>query len=92
MLTSMLDGVCVRDTVCVCVTLCVCVCECVCAWGGSPPLLALPCVLVACVMYVCMSGNNLGAKGGAAVAEAMKSCRQLTSVNLSGMYCVMACC
>ena len=34
------------------------------------------------------SDNGLGAEGGAAVAEAMKSCKQLTSVNLAGMQCV----
>ena len=39
---------------------------------------------------VCASGNELGPEGGLAVAEAMKSCKQLISVNLAGVYCV--CC
>ena len=38
----------------------------------------------------CASVTELGAEGGLAVAEAMKSCKQLTRVNLAGMYCV--CC
>ena len=42
-------------------------------------------VLCCCVLLCeCMSGNALGAEVGAAVAEAMKSCKQLTSVNLGG--------
>ena len=46
------------------------------------------------VSWLCerMSGNELGAEGGAAVAEAMKSCKQLTSVNLRGMSCLCAVC
>lgn len=36
----------------------------------------------------CSSGNELGAEGGAAVAESMKSCTQLTSLNLQGMPCL----
>ena len=42
-----------------------------------------------CVM--CASGNELGPEGGLAVAEAMKSCKQLTSVDLGGMYCAVLC-
>ena len=38
----------------------------------------------------CASDNELGPEGGAAVAEAMKSCKQLTSVNLMGMSCLRA--
>ena len=37
-----------------------------------------------------MPGNKLGAEGGAAVAEAMKSCKQLTIVDLEGMSCLCA--
>ena len=46
------------------------------------------CVVCGCVW--CVSGNTLGPEGGLAVTEAMKSCKQLTSVNLASMYCV--CC
>ena len=48
------------------------------------------CVVLWCAVCECMSDNELGAEGGAAVAEAMKSCKQLTSVNLQGMSCL--CC
>ena len=50
------------------------------------------CARVCVLCVVCMSGNKLGFGRGAAVAEAMKSCKQLTSVNLASMYCVMVCC
>ena len=36
-------------------------------------------------VWCCSSDNKLGAEGGAAVADAMKSCTQLTSVNLCRM-------
>ena len=48
-----------------------------------------------CVWCVwCASENMLGAEGGLAVAEAMKSCKQLTSVDLWGMcmVCVLCLC
>ena len=35
-----------------------------------------------------MSGNGLRAEGGAAVAQAMKNYKQLTSVNLRCMSCL----
>ena len=43
----------------------------------------------ACVV-VCAScvGNELGAEAGAVVAEALKSCTQLTSVDLMGTYSI----
>ena len=50
-------------------------------------------VLCCCVLLCeCTSVNELGAEGGAAVAEAMKSCKQLTSVILGCMSCLCACC
>ena len=52
----------------------------------------LLCCVLLCVVCECMSDNALGAEGGAAVAEAMKSCKQLTSVNLRGMSCLCAVC
>ena len=42
-----------------------------------------------CVCVLCASGNKLGAEGGAAVAEAIKSCKQLTTLYLQGMYLVL---
>ena len=45
-----------------------------------------------CVCVCCASDNGLGAEGGAAVADAMKSCTQLTSVNLECMCCGIAVC
>ena len=42
-----------------------------------------------CVLYA--SGNKLGAEGGAAVAEAIKSCKQLTDLRLESMYLVWLC-
>ena len=42
-----------------------------------------------CVLYA--SGNMLGAEGGMAVAEAIKSCKQLTELDLRGMYLVWLC-
>ena len=38
----------------------------------------------------CAPGNRLGPEGGLAVAEAMKSCKQLTSVDLGCMCIVYA--
>ena len=49
-------------------------------------------VCVVCVCVCCASGNDLGAEGGAAVADAMKSCTQLTSLNLQSVYYGIACC
>ena len=43
-------------------------------------------MLLVCVL--CAPDNKLGAEGGAAVAEAIKSCKQLTSLGLYGMHLV----
>ena len=48
-------------------------------------------IVVVCGVW-CASDNELGPEAGVAVAEAMKSCKQLTSVNLAGMYCVCCVC
>ena len=47
--------------------------------------------MVVCCVW-CASVIELGPEGGAAVAEAMTSCKQLTSVNLAGVYCVLCLC
>ena len=53
---------------------------------------ALSCGAECVALCVCMPDNDLGAEGGAAVAEAMKSCKQLPSVNLASMSCGCALC
>ena len=44
-----------------------------------------------CVCVLCASENKLGAEGGAAVAEAIKSCKQLTHLIFGCMYLVWLC-
>ena len=53
-------------------------------WLCAVGLVAMVCAVCA----VCASGNGFGAEDGLAVAEAMKSCKQLTSVDLRGMCIV----
>ena len=49
------------------------------------------CVLCVVCCVWCASDNELGAEGGAAVAEAIKNCKQLSNVNLQCMYLVWLC-
>ena len=43
------------------------------------------CVIGGMLFVLCASGNKLGAGGGTAVAEAMKSCTLLTYLGLDGV-------
>ena len=50
--------------------------------AGTGLLAMLLIAACACACFAFASGNKLGDEGGAAVAEAIKSCKQLTSLKL----------
>ena len=92
---TVLCAVCVLLCVlcCCCVVIVVCVLMTHAVWFRGGGCMWMYVVLCCCVLLCeCMSDNKLGAEGGAAVAEAMRSCKQLTSVYLGGMACLRAVC
>ena len=81
----------------VCMCMCITVYVCVLGFGVLARLWLVVAAWVVLFdnMFVCVccaSGNWMGAEGGAAVADAMKSCTQLTTLDLAGMCCGIACC